>query len=428
MNRSADCLRRWLARTFVLISASSLAFASATLAQAAEEMPRPEPATAEQQALVEALGAAEYAVREAAAADLLAAGLSAREALKAGVDHPDLEIRLRSLAILQRVERDDRERKLSAFLSDPSSVAEGDLPGWSTLKDAVGAGRAPRETYVAIYRERPEVLDAIARGPLAAESELLRLSQNLQSAMQLRSPEMDDLVAAMLLDECATPEPSFERVVLIHNLLSNIQLQQTVSAELDATPAKKLLRRWTARDPGPALRQFKLRTALLYQFGPEALDLGRKTLAAGNAQQSSDPIATAMLAVGRYGTQADAGALSRYLTDDAVCHTWFHGNGESIKIQVRDVGMAVALHLYGQDPKAFGFDLAQRDDSSVFAIYTLGFKDDDERATALRKFAEWSRASESIPLPDDFDARIPAAESAEKGAAKDPARGSTLPR
>lgn len=428
MNGPAGCLRRSLPCAFVFIVASGFALAGATFARGADEPPRPAATASSAEALVEELGAAEYSVREAAAARLLAAGPSAQAALKAGFDHPDLEIRLRSREIAERLERDDREKKLTAFLADPTSVEKHDLPGWSKLEEAVGASRAAREAYVAIYRERPEVLEAIAKGPLTAERELLRLSQNLQNMMQSRSPDMDDLVAAMLLDEYATPEASFERVVLIHNLLSNIQLQQTVSAEPDTTPAMRLLKRWVMRDPGPAMRQFKLRTAMLYQFGPEALDLGRKTLAAGDAEQSSDPIATAMLAIGRYGTPADTEALSEYLDEDEICHTWFQGNGESIKIQVRDVAMAIALNLNGQDPKTFGFDLAQRDEASLFAIYTLGFRNDVDRAAALRKFGEWARMGKAIALPKDFDAKIPVAEPSEESGEKALPSGSTLPR
>lgn len=413
MNRSADCLRRFELRPCFLIAASSLTLAGAAFVRGADEMPRPSATKPSAAALVEALGAGEYSVREAAAAELLAAGPSAQAALKAGFDHPDLEIRLRSREILERLERDDREKKLTAFLADPNSVAKDELPGWSKLEEAVGAGRAARESYVAIYRERPEVLKAIAEGPTAAESELLRLYQNLQGVMQSRSPEMDDLVAALLLDECAAPEASFERVVLLHNLLSNIQLQQTVSAEPDTSPAMRLLKRWVTRDPGPAMRPFKLRTAMLYQFGPEALNLGRKTLAAGDGQQSSDPTATAMLAIARYGTPADSEALSKYLDEDEVCNTWFRGNGKSIKIEIRDVAMAVALHLNGQDPKAFGFDLVQRDEASVFAIFTLGFENDVDRAAALRKFGEWARTSKAMALPDDFDAKIPKGDATE---------------
>ncbi|HEV7280988.1 MAG TPA: hypothetical protein VGN57_12355 [Pirellulaceae bacterium] len=409
MNRPGKRLRRPLRYTLALLALSGGALAATTTSvRGADEMPRPAPAERSAEALVEALGATEYSVREAAAAQLLASP-SAKPALEAGQNHPDLEIRLRSGEILKRLVRDDQERTLSAFLADPASVEKSELPGWAVLEEAVGAGRTARETYVAIYRERPETLASIAKGPLAAEAELLRLTQTLQGAMQGRLPDMDDVVAAMLLDEVAPPDASFERVALLHNLLSSIQLQQSVHTEPETTPAMRLLKRWVSRDPGPALRQFKLRTALLYEFGPEALDLSRKTLAAGSEKQSSDPLATAMLAVGRYGTEADTAALSQYLDEDEICHTWFNGNGESIKIQVRDVAMAVALHLQDQDPKAFGFEYVQRDESSLFAIYTLGFENDADRARTLRKFGEWARTSKAIALPADFDAEIPVA-------------------
>lgn len=413
MNRLGDRLRRQFQRLLVLLALASGALSATSIVLAADEMPRPQATAPSAESLVEALGAAEYSVREAAAAKL-AASPSSRQALEAGMDHPDLEIRLRSREILKRLVRDDRERTLSAFLADPASVDKSQLPGWTVLEEAVGAGRTARETYVAIYRERPETIEAIGKGPLAADAELLRLSQILQGALHGQLPDMDDVVAAMLLDECAPPEVSFERVVLIHNLLSSIQLQQSVGAEPESTPAMRLLKRWVTRDPGPAMRQFKLRTAMLYQFGPEALDLSRKTLAAGNAKQSSDPIATAMLAIGRYGTPEDTAALSQYLDEEEVCHTWFNGNAQSIKIQVRDVAMAVALHLQGQDPKAFGFEFVQREESSLFAIYTLGFEDDADRAATLRKFGEWARTSAAIELPADFDAKIPTATPAQQ--------------
>lgn len=396
--------------------------ALATLAPAAFLHAADEPAVATSpavsaEALVEQLGDVDYATREAAAEDLKTLGFQAEKALEVGTEHADLEIRLRSRHILERLRKDAVEKRLASFLADPASVMKEDLPGWAALEAAVGAARPARETYVAIHRRRPETLQAVAKGPDAAKAELARLSRDLQFATQLRSPDTEELVATLLLDESAGDETSFERVALIHNLLSNIQLQQTIGAEPDTTPAMRLLKRWVQRDPGEPIRQYKLRIAMQYGFGPEALDLSRKTLVSNVNSRSSDPVATAMLAVGRYGTAEDAANLVPYLDDDEICHTWFNGAAQSIKIQVRDVATAVTLHLHGQDPKTFGFEFAQRDDDSLFAIYTLGFEEDDDRGAALRKFAQWAETSGAVELPESFHAAIPKP-SAEKSPGK----------
>lgn len=85
-----------------------------------------------------------------------------------------------------------------------------------------------------------------------------------------------------------------------------------------------------------------------------------------------------------------------HLADSQVFHTW--GNpqlkAEPIRIQVRDVALAMSARLHGLDPKNLGFQLLEPFPETVYRIWTFGFLEDHEREAAFAKWGEWSRAGQ----------------------------------
>jgi hypothetical protein len=59
------------------------------------------------------------------------------------------------------------------------------------------------------------------------------------------------------------------------------------------------------------------------------------------------------------------------------------------EIQIRDVALAAVLLLKKQDPKQFGFDRIQLNDSNVFNFGTVGFENEDKRKQAFAKYQEF---------------------------------------
>jgi hypothetical protein len=61
-------------------------------------------------------------------------------------------------------------------------------------------------------------------------------------------------------------------------------------------------------------------------------------------------------------------------------------------VQVRDVGLAMTVHLSGQNPKDYGFPMWAVYRDSLIPYQQLGFPSAAERADGFRKWDEESRA------------------------------------
>lgn len=81
-------------------------------------------------------------------------------------------------------------------------------------------------------------------------------------------------------------------------------------------------------------------------------------------------------------------ALEELLDDHAVCYKRAHPQTQKLifECQLRDVALATLMHLYGQDPKKFGFQQLQSNPQFVFQPYTIGFSSEDQRRTAHQKW------------------------------------------
>ena len=102
----------------------------------------------------------------------------------------------------------------------------------------------------------------------------------------------------------------------------------------------------------------------------------------------------ALLVVGRFGTREHLALLERQLSDTAVCMN-ATVNNQRVQVEVRDVALAVLVHLTDQNLSAYGLGGARTDSKMLFHTHTLGFSDDDEREKAQRKWQAW--ADEHLP-------------------------------
>jgi len=68
---------------------------------------------------------------------------------------------------------------------------------------------------------------------------------------------------------------------------------------------------------------------------------------------------------------------------------------------VRDIVLAILVHMTGQDPKAYGYNLLAPDPETIYRVYTFGFLEDKERDAAFAKWNKWaaSHQAELHPAP-----------------------------
>ncbi|MCA9270714.1 MAG: hypothetical protein KDA41_19670, partial [Planctomycetales bacterium] len=106
----------------------------------------------------------------------------------------------------------------------------------------------------------------------------------------------------------------------------------------------------------------------------------------------------AILAYARLGSREHVAKVEKLLDDETVCTT-HRVNDTEYQTQFRDIALAVALHLYGQDPKAFGFDRLARHSQYVFSSYSLGFEDDAKRQAAFDQWHAFRREQDERRPP-----------------------------
>jgi hypothetical protein len=84
------------------------------------------------------LGNESYTVRQTAASQLLAAGISAREPLAAVADGPDPETRAAARRLVALIDHSEFHRRLEAFAADTEGRQGISLPGWDQYQKLVG--------------------------------------------------------------------------------------------------------------------------------------------------------------------------------------------------------------------------------------------------------------------------------------------------
>ena len=157
---------------FSVISVFLLSSGLAAFARAADAQPAADQAASLSQAdpqsqavaaahLVQGLGDEAYDERCRAEKQLTELGLAARDALLAGLQHPDAEIRRGCRRVLADVMETDFQRRLQAFIDDPEGKQTHDLPGWSRYREIAGDGPEARTLFASILKEEAGLMESI---------------------------------------------------------------------------------------------------------------------------------------------------------------------------------------------------------------------------------------------------------------------------
>jgi len=341
--------------------------------------------------LVEKLGAEEFSVRERATALLIEMGLGAKHAVEAGRTHPDREIRYRCERISQLVGEMDFQRRLTAFTSGHSDGS--DLPAWRGFRDLYGDDGETRGLFVEMQQAESELLRAIENGPQGVARVAETRTTQLQH-LQRRAGEATSLgsVAALLFaavgDEVNLGlQPSFALV----NLCSQPSFIQGMSDPAKNKVLRKMLSRWITRSEG-AVAQQSMFLAMRHDM-KEGLIPATRILR--NPGEQPFVRQTALMTVAKLGDASHVDLLESAL-DDARRISSHRIDNVQYETQLRDVALAALLFLKKQDPKKFGFERIQFNESNVFNYGTVGFENEDKRKQAFDKYHEF-KAKENDP-------------------------------
>ena len=382
----------------------ALFFGGVSMAIAAADAPPSGPMTpgADAARLVRQLGDQSYLKRQQAQRLLAEMGLAAKDALLAARNDPDAEIRFRAGQLLERVLEIDFQRTLESFLaSAPESASDAStaddandktLPGWRRFRQQIGGDHGARRLFVEMQKAERELL-ALSESRPAVAGEMLELRcQELQEALQPADDE-DEVLSlgsiCTLLFVAANPDVplSTQGAAYVNNFSHQPPLQQAIGAGEYVEPLRALLGGWVARPFDDNMVTYQnVQLALRYNLR-QAIEPAAALANRAEAPAHLRPYG--VLALGKLGGKAQLPALTPLL-DDTTEFTMHGRDNQQIRTQIRDVALAVMVHLSGQKLIDYGFDHFSLNPSWLFNPGSLGFSKPEAREQALAKWRAWA--------------------------------------
>jgi RNA polymerase sigma factor (sigma-70 family) len=423
--------------------------------------PAPRPPEDPAAKLVQQLGSADFARREAAHEALRKLGPKAEPALKAALKSDDPEVRTRAVTLLSEIRKDALDDLAKNF--DPKAESPSDHPIWKRFKAIAGDTRASRELFARIIKDADwrRRLDAAEAGPEAAARQyreaIIEVGRHVLSnssvwfVIYVWPCDTPDQTAYLLLlgshpgTESARPEkrPDEEHYALGEGQLTaarglNLGLEgkEIVPGpknHYDQTAAMtpgtdrvfaRLLGAWLPRRTDPSVLYSGFELAVKHRAA-EVLPAARAV--AANKQLTVKARCGALLPIAQFGTPADLPLFVPLFDDDTLLvltpppKPGVSPGPRSRRLHAHDQAIALALLLCDQDPYEFGFayakDRFRRDNGRpVIANYELerfGFPDDKSRTAAHAKAKAFlDRQPKEKPKRDEtFEEQVKKAEA-----------------
>ncbi len=338
-------------------------------------------------ALVRQLGDPSYSVRQQATKRLIELGIATRELLTEALSDDDAEIRSRAWHVLSQVNDADFRARLAAFENDLDGRQHNTLPGWDRFSRAFGQEKVARTLFVEMQRSERDLLEALESDPKLARDRLaMRLKAILESLqLTLRDAsggpaiEMGTIYALLMVsadEDVALLDGEAKQVL---DLVQLPQFQTNLNASPKSTILRKMLGTWIVHNNSVNLAPHCLLLAFNHDL-KEGLDLGKKLLANEGSGQPPVVRQYALLAIGRFGNHEHIALVEPLLKDSSPCMP--QPPNDPRQSQVRDVALAVLVHLSGQELKDYGLDRIQPNSQMLFLPQTIAFDDPLARKAA----------------------------------------------
>lgn len=369
------------------------------------------PPTADAECLVNELGSDSYHKRRSAdeklrhrlATDSLRSQTT--DALRAGLKHPSLEIRLASDRLLRHHQAESFAAQVEKLLNPRVAPDSIRLAGWKRYSETAGTDHAARSLFAKLASSHGQALRALDRD---ATAELLNRFNPYQVAR-------DDLVTWALVlmiepNDVKTPQSITYRTAMA---LSNSALGPKTSGRIEDIVLRRMIDHWIGRNRSDVSARDRLRIAMRFSCHRRARELHDEVFADSDASPSSQVIAMLCAAVLESRHQESDGIEQRglerlgldsvlrdRLDDRRTAHVWqlIASRQTKIRTQVRDVALALLLHRQGIDPRQVGFEELQADPVMLFRDHSLGFADEVQRTLAHARGKELLRGNERLQV------------------------------
>lgn len=338
-------------------------------------------------ALIERLGAAEFAEREKASRNLIAIGIDTRSALEQAIHSPDAEVRVRARNVLSTVLASDFEQRLEAF-ARADATSSLTLPGWDQFAAIYGDHRAARQLFVEMQRCEPELLEAVATGPDRATALLNDRLREIIDGRRESLTNLGTLSALLFVGAADAVEAGEDGCLHVYPYVVQATYRGNLNSPMWPGLLKKMVGRWIARDTTPAMTNQNLTLAAQLELKPETMAIASRVLDAKDSLPGSKQLSMMMIA--RFGDRDDLSLVEKYLQDATVLgQVQVDNPPRQVDLQLRDVALAAALHITGQSLTEYGYHNVQEYGPTVFQVGTLGLEDDETRIAAFKKWTQW---------------------------------------
>ena len=244
-----------------------------------------------------------------------------------------------------------------------------------------------------MQKAESELMQAVEKGPQGvarvAETRTAQLQQ-----LQRREGETTSLGSVTALLFAAVGDNvklGLQTSFAVMNLCGQPSFAEAMSDPAKSKILRKMISQWITQSEG-AVAQQSMFLAMRYDM-KEGLVPATRILR--NAGEQPFVRQTALMTVAKLGDASHVGLLEPAL-EDATRISSHRIDNVQYEIQIRDVALAAILLLKKQDPKQFGFERIQLNDSNVFNFGTVGFENEDKRKQAFAKYQEF-KAHENDP-------------------------------
>lgn len=345
--------------------------------------------------LVARLGSPSYRDRETASRKLIEIGFAAKDAVLAGQKSPDTEISERCTQLYPVIWQADLERRIKRFLDAADGSIPDDLPGAARWVQIAGDGKTSRDLYAAMVRAHHEPLSQVELHPERLRDVYLEFIRGIHGhgvsagPTGRVGPAESDVLLFLFLGAAGDVRPVRQPGIsssYYSQFLSATYLTGELAADPPNTPFRKLYAGWLAKERYSIAVRRGIDVAVQHQVHECASAILKIVADRGTLGSVRG---TALSGFARIATKEDLPALAPLLEDEVqIAATTV--NGERGTVQMRDVALAAAIHLTGQNPLDFGFERRPPANISTVSYSYYAFTSDEKRAAAHAKWKEWA--------------------------------------
>jgi hypothetical protein len=297
--------------------------------------------------------------------------------------------------VIQRLRKLLFDDRIHALENQQDGVTPAGMPDWDRFVRVTGNADDALPVYLEMLRAERTLFAARMFSSPELSEQLEERSKRLRDACTGEVEEEFPVASAAALMLIASDEGVILRRATSTNISESLQDSRFAKLIKDGFHAKTLravTSEWFKR-PGIAVDR-PLLLSMEYQL-PVGREIALRTLERPNYNQSA---AYALLYLGLLRHSDALPEVERVLSAEAAARPIWPPRGTNAEdlaigrevkstysVQVRDVALAVAIHLRGKKPQDFGVDVMSSD-QHLFALDSMGFNDDEERDAAIAMY------------------------------------------